>query len=82
MSYNILYGAGVDRLWDTALPPNLAGQSRLSVLLSVIQQVGEELSMNYYLAWTASRFHLGLLTKFPILEAENLSAEVRRQGAL
>lgn len=49
---------------------------------SVIQQVAQELGMNYFLAQVPSGFHLGLVTKFEILETENLSAEVGRQGVL
>ncbi|MCI0478357.1 MAG: hypothetical protein L0Y55_19115, partial [Anaerolineales bacterium] len=37
---------------------------------------------NYHLAQTPGGFHLGLITKFEIVETENLSAEVGRQGVL
>ncbi len=106
LSYNILYGAGVQRKWDSALPPALVGKDRLPELLSfiksanpdiwgveeangwdegtppVIQQVANALGMDYYLVKTAGGFHLGLLTKFRILETENLTVDVGRQGAL
>ncbi len=106
LSYNILYGAGVERQFDSALPPEMVGKSRLPDLLSfirdanpdivglqeangwergkppTIQQVAQQLGMNQYFARTAGGFHLGLLTKFTILEAENLSSEIGRQGAL
>jgi endonuclease/exonuclease/phosphatase family metal-dependent hydrolase len=49
---------------------------------TVIQQVAQKLGMNYFLAQVPSGFHLGLITKFVILETENLSAEVGRQGVL
>jgi endonuclease/exonuclease/phosphatase family metal-dependent hydrolase len=106
LSYNILYGAGVDRIFDAGVPIALVGKNRLPELLSfikradpdilgiqeanawdagtppVIQQVAQELGMNYFLATTPSGFNLGLLTKFQILETENLSSEIGRQGAL
>jgi endonuclease/exonuclease/phosphatase family metal-dependent hydrolase len=106
LSYNILYGAGVERQFDSALPAEMVGKSRLPDLLSfirdvnpdiiglqeangwergtppTIQQVAQQLGMNQFLARTAGGFHLGLLTKFTILEAENLSSEMGRQGAL
>ena len=55
--------------WDRGTPP-------------VIQQAAQELGLNYFLARVPSGFHLGLITKFEILETENLSAEVGRQGVL
>jgi endonuclease/exonuclease/phosphatase family metal-dependent hydrolase len=106
MSYNIFYGAGVERQWDSALPHDLVGKSRLPEFISlikeinpdvlgiqeasgwdrgtppVIQQVAQQLGMNYFFAKTAGDFHLGFLTKFQIVSAENLSAEIGRQGAL
>lgn len=106
LSYNILYGAGTERQFDSALPPEMVGKSRLPELLSVIQnanpdivglqeangwdrgtppmiqQVAQTLGMNQFFARTAGGFHLGLLTKFTILDAENLSSDIGRQGAL
>jgi endonuclease/exonuclease/phosphatase family metal-dependent hydrolase len=106
LSYNILYGAGVERQFDSALPPEMIGKSRLPELLSfirdaspdivglqeangwdrglppTIEQVAQQLGMNEFFARTAGGFHLGLLTRFTILDAENLSSEVGRQGAL
>ncbi|MCI0478074.1 MAG: hypothetical protein L0Y55_17670, partial [Anaerolineales bacterium] len=102
LSYNILYGAGVERQYDAGVLPHLVGKNRLPDLVSfvrtinpdvwsiqeangwergtppVIQQVAQELGMNYHLAQTPGGFHLGLITKFEIVETENLSAEVGR----
>jgi len=106
LSYNILYGAGVERQYDAGVLPNLVGKNRLPDLLAVvkqanpdiwgiqeangwergtppvIQQVAQALGMNYFLAQTPGGFHLGLVTRFEILETENLSSEVGRQGVL
>lgn len=49
---------------------------------STIHQVAQELGMNYFLAPVPSGFHLGLITQFEILETENLSSEIGRQGVL
>lgn len=106
MSYNLLYGAGVDRAWDAALPIEFTGRNRLSDVLSVIkkvdpqilgiqeanswdkgtptviQHVAQELGMNSYLARTPGGFHVGLLSKFEIVETENYSSEIGKQGAM
>ncbi len=106
LSYNLLYGAGVERQFDSALPSNLAGTSRLPELLSyvkranpdiwavqeangwergtppLIDQVAQELNMHAVLMKSPGGFHLGLLTKFDILDTRDLSADVGRQGAL
>lgn len=111
LSYNILWGAGVDREFDERLHPNqkstFANRNRLPELVSfikgmnpdilgiqeaagwdrgtpsVIQKVAEELGMNYYLASGAqSELHVGILSKFKIVETENLSLEVGNVGAL
>jgi endonuclease/exonuclease/phosphatase family metal-dependent hydrolase len=106
LSYNLLYGAGTERQWDSALPVALVGRNRLPELLSfikqanpdiwgieeangwdrgtppMIRQVADELSMNSVLVTTPLDFHLGLLSKFAILESQDLSPEVGRRGAL
>lgn len=111
MSYNILWGAGVDREFDENLKAkgqySVYGRDRLPELLSVIkelnpdilgiqegagwdrgtpsviQKVAEELNMNYFLAkGAASELNVILLSKFKIVESENLSPEVGNVGAL
>jgi len=50
---------------------------------SIIEQFASELNMNYYLAPPQSRdSNLAIFTKYPILEAENLSDYVGNNGAL
>lgn len=49
---------------------------------SIAQQVAEELDMNYVIAPVANGLHLGLFTKFEILETENLSEPMGNVGAL
>ncbi|HNE05486.1 MAG TPA: endonuclease/exonuclease/phosphatase family protein, partial [Anaerolineales bacterium] len=111
MSYNILWGAGVDREFDENLKAkgqdSQYGRDRLPELLSVIkeldpdilgiqegagwdrgtpsviQKVAEELNMNYFLAkGAASELNVMILSKFKIIETENLSPEVGNVGAL
>jgi endonuclease/exonuclease/phosphatase family metal-dependent hydrolase len=106
MSYNILYGAGAEREFDSALPTEMIGKSRMPQLVAVIRnadpqiigiqeangwergtppviaQVARELGMNYAFAKTATGFNLGFLSKFPIIESENLAADIGRQGVL
>lgn len=99
MSYNVLFGAGVDRQYDDLLLPELRNKNRLPELVSfikgakldilgieeangwnrgnprLVEQVAEQLEMNYYLAETPNDFHVVLLTKFEITEAKNLSGK-------
>ena len=99
MSYNVLFGAGVDRQYDDLLLPELRNKNRLPELVSfikgakldilgieeangwnrgdprVVEQVAEQLEMNYYLAEAPNDFHVVLLTKFEITEAKNLSGK-------
>jgi endonuclease/exonuclease/phosphatase family metal-dependent hydrolase len=99
MSYNVLFGAGVDRHYDKLLLPELRNKNRLPELVSfikaakldilgieeangwnrgdprVVEQVAEQLEMNYYLAEAPNGFHVVLLTKFEITEAKNLSGK-------
>ena len=49
----------IQEAWDRGSPP-------------VVQQVAEQLSMNYYLAAAPKDFHVVLFTKFKIVEMENL----------
>jgi endonuclease/exonuclease/phosphatase family metal-dependent hydrolase len=48
----------------------------------IIEQVAAELGMNQFLALTPSGLNLALLTKFEIVETENLSDDVGNIGAL
>ncbi len=106
LSYNLLYGAGAERQWDSALPIALVGRNRLPELLSfikranpdiwgiqeangwdrgtppLVRRVADELGMNSFLVTTPLDFHVGLLTRFAILETEDLSPTVGRRGAL
>jgi endonuclease/exonuclease/phosphatase family metal-dependent hydrolase len=112
MSYNILWGAGVNREFDKNLSaPDFkyyqSGKSRLPELLSVIKEwdpdilgiqegagwdrgepsviekVAKELNMNYFLAkGAASELNVMLLSKYKIVETENLSPEIGNVGAL
>ena len=99
ISYNVLFGAGVDRQYDDLLAPELRNKNRLPKFVSVIngvkpdilgiqeangwnkgeprvvQQVAEQLDMNYYLAEAPKDFHVVLFTKFKIAAAENLSGK-------
>jgi endonuclease/exonuclease/phosphatase family metal-dependent hydrolase len=99
MSYNVLFGAGVDRQYDHLLLPELRNKNRLPELVSlikgakldilgieeangwnrgdpqVVEQVAEQLEMNYYLAEAPNDFHVVLLTKFEITDAKNLSGK-------
>jgi endonuclease/exonuclease/phosphatase family metal-dependent hydrolase len=99
MSYNVLFGAGVDRRYDNLLLPELRNKNRLPELVSfikgaqldilgieeangwnrgdpaVVEQVAEQLGMNYYLAEAPNNFHVVLLTKFEITEVKNLSGK-------
>jgi hypothetical protein len=49
---------------------------------TIIEQFAKEINMNYYMAPTWRGFNIGLFTKFPILETENLSEYVGNNGAL
>ena len=49
---------------------------------SLVQQVADELKINYYLAPTPSELDLALLTRFEIVETENLSDRISSVGAL
>jgi endonuclease/exonuclease/phosphatase family metal-dependent hydrolase len=49
---------------------------------SIVQQVAEELGMNYFLAPTGNGLHLVLFTKFKLVETENLSSQIGNVGAL
>jgi endonuclease/exonuclease/phosphatase family metal-dependent hydrolase len=111
MSYNILWGAGVDRKFDENLKAkgqySTFGRNRLPDLLSaikemdpdvlgiqeaagwdkgtpsIIQKVAEDLKMNYFLAkGDANELSVVILSKFEIVESENLSLEVGNIGAL
>lgn len=110
LSYNILWGAGVDRQFDDKLKSagqyNQFGKNRLPDLLafikllgpdvvgiqeaagwdtgtpSVVQEVAEELGMNYFLAKSQSELKVVILSKFEITQAESLSSEVGNVGAL
>jgi len=99
MSYNVLFGAGVDRQYDHLLLPELRNKNRLPELVlfikgakldilgieeangwnrgdpQVVEQVAEQLEMNYYLAEAPNDFHVVLLTKFEITDAKNLSGK-------
>lgn len=99
MSYNVLFGAGVDRQYDDLLLPELRNKNRLPELVlfikaakldilgieeangwnrgdpRVVEQVAEQLEMNYYLAEAPNDFHVVLLTKFEITNAKNLSGK-------
>jgi endonuclease/exonuclease/phosphatase family metal-dependent hydrolase len=99
ISYNVLFGAGVERKYDDLLPPELRNKKRLPELLSlinqakpdimgiqeangwnrgtppIVQQVAEQLDMNYYLAEAPNDFNVVLFTKFQITEMENLSGK-------
>jgi endonuclease/exonuclease/phosphatase family metal-dependent hydrolase len=99
ISYNVLFGAGVDRKYDDLLSPELRNKNRLPKLVSVIngvkpdilgiqeangwnkgeppvvQQVAEQLDMNYYLAEAPNDFHVVLFTKFKIAAPKNLSGK-------
>jgi endonuclease/exonuclease/phosphatase family metal-dependent hydrolase len=48
----------------------------------IVQQVADSLGMRHYLAETPSGLHLALLTRFELVEAENLSAQIGNIGAL
>lgn len=43
LSYNLLYGAGVERQFDSALPASLAGVSRLPELLAYIKRANPDI---------------------------------------
>jgi endonuclease/exonuclease/phosphatase family metal-dependent hydrolase len=49
---------------------------------SILSQFADELGMSYYLAPTWRGIDLAILSKFPILETENLSEYVGNNGAL
>ncbi len=49
---------------------------------AIIEQFATAVKMNYYLAPTWRGFNIGLFTKYPILETENLSEYVGNNGAL
>ncbi len=49
---------------------------------SIIEQFASELNMNYYLAPTWRGINPAIFSKYPILEAENLSDYVGNNGAL
>jgi endonuclease/exonuclease/phosphatase family metal-dependent hydrolase len=49
---------------------------------AVVQQVADELGMNYFLAHAPSGLHLLLLTRLEIVETENLSDRIGNIGAL
>jgi endonuclease/exonuclease/phosphatase family metal-dependent hydrolase len=49
---------------------------------SVIQQVADELKMNYFLAKNPNQMNIAILSKFQIVDAENLSADIGDNGAL
>jgi endonuclease/exonuclease/phosphatase family metal-dependent hydrolase len=49
---------------------------------TIIEQFATAINMNYYLAPTWRGFNIGLFTKFPILETENISEYVGNNGAL
>jgi len=110
MTYNVLFGSGVDRQWDEeyikTYYPYLQGKNRLKDLLveieqrkptilgiqeaagwdkgnpSVIQQVAERLDMNYSLVNTPSELDIVLLTKYEIVDVENLSVQIGNVGAM
>jgi endonuclease/exonuclease/phosphatase family metal-dependent hydrolase len=108
MTYNILFGAGIDHEFDDEIPIAFVGIDRISQLLSYIKEVNpdilglqelagwsrgttpmiakvaDELGMNYYLASAAQKgeLHLAILSKYEIVEAENISQEVGNIGAL
>ena len=99
MSFNILFGAGVDRRYDNLLVPELRNKSRVPGLVSflngvkpdilaiqeangwnrgdpaVVEQIAEQLEMNYFLAEAPNEFHVMLFSKFKITTAENLSGK-------
>jgi endonuclease/exonuclease/phosphatase family metal-dependent hydrolase len=105
MTYNILYGAGVNRQWDSKI--RFQNKDRSQELISFIkemkpdilgiqeaagwdtgappfiQQFADDLEMDYYLAKAAlGELHIAILSKYKIVEAENLSPEVGNVGAL
>ncbi len=43
LSFNVLYGAGVERRWDSALSSTLAGASRLPALLKYVQSANPDI---------------------------------------
>jgi endonuclease/exonuclease/phosphatase family metal-dependent hydrolase len=49
---------------------------------SIVQQVAEELGMNYFLAPAGNGLHLVLFTKFKLVETANLSSQIGNVGAL
>jgi endonuclease/exonuclease/phosphatase family metal-dependent hydrolase len=99
ISYNILFGAGLDRQYDDLLSSEMRNKNRLPRFLavingvkpdvlgiqeangwnrgdpSVVEEVAEQLEMNYYLAEAPNEFHVVLLTKFKIIATENLSGK-------
>ena len=97
MSYNILFGAGVNResnmnrLSDLItlvkqVNPDIMGLEEVCEWESgnptIISQFASELDMNYYYAPTWRGIDLAIFSKFTILETENLSEYVGNNGAL
>jgi len=97
VTFNVLFGAGIDREWDTELPNNMQGIDRSPLLINYLKQLApdivglqeatgwdkgsppyikilaDQLGMNYFTS--TGRADSALLTKYEILEAEDLSDE-------
>ncbi len=97
MTFNVLFGAGVDRQWDNELPKSMQGIDRSPLLINYLKQLSpdivglqevsdwdkgsppyiknlaDQLGMNYFTS--TGRADSALLTKYEILEAEDLSDE-------
>ena len=106
LSYNLLYGAGAERRFDSALPAYMIGTNRVPALVAfaknanpdiwgiqeangwelgtppLIQTVAQRLGMRSALVRTPSGFNVGLLTRYEIVEALDLTPQVGRQGVL
>ncbi len=84
-------GTNMDRLADLITlvkqaNPDILGLEEVSDWTSgnptIVEQFASELKMNYYLAPSASGIDNAIFSKYPILEAENLSEYVGFSGAL
>jgi endonuclease/exonuclease/phosphatase family metal-dependent hydrolase len=96
-TYNVLFGAGLDRQWDEHLPENMHGIDRTPQLIEYLEQLdadivglqevnswdlgnppfikilADRLGMNYFIS--TGRPDAALITRYEILEAEDLSDE-------
>lgn len=95
VTFNILFGAGIDRQWDENVPDNLKGIDRTPLLIDYLEKLSpdivglqevtdwdkgsppyiktlaDRLGLNYFIS--KGRADSALLTKYEILEAEDLS---------